>query len=244
MQEKTQTRVLVRVQAKDGMFLGPDSHNGAFIIIKDKRSGQQLASGFTDNGDSGSRMNSYQPDSSRQPIVAPGVPPTLYWLTASPSTVKFAATLDLSAPALLEFTARVPLPAEQGDQLASTTQWVVPGRDLTTGPGFILEVPGLWVAPEVTNIQDQVKIRAKVSMMCGCEINDNSPWLPDDFEVTATIMPKEGKAPGFPKIVPLSFEEHSQFTAPESVELIGQFEIRINAFQKSTGNTGSAAVEI
>lgn len=242
MQTTTETQILIRVQAKDGMFLGPDSFGGAFITIKDQSSGKELANGFTDDGDSGSRQASYQPNSSPRPIIAPGTPPTLYWLTAEGSTVKFAATLGLTAPTLLEFTVKVPLPPEQGDQFFSVTQWVLPGNDLTVGPGLVIEIPGLWVQPEVIVIQDQVRIRAKVTMMCGCEINDNSPWLPGDFEVTATVTPKNGSGAGFPKTLPLEFEVNSQFVAELTMAQKGDYVVSIEGFQRSTANAGRAVM--
>jgi len=240
----TETQVLIRVQAKDGMFLGPDSFAGAFITIKEQSSGKELASGFTDDGDSGSRKDAYLPNSSRQPIIAPTQPPILYWLTADEATVKFAASLALSAPALLEFIVKVPLPAAQGDQFFSVTQWVVPGKDLTVGPGFVIEIPGLWVQPEVVAIGNQVKVRAKVAMMCGCEINNNAPWLPEDFAVTATIIPKSGSGAAFPNPVPLQFEANSQFaTAALTIAEKGDYAVRVDGFQQSTANTGSAVVD-
>jgi hypothetical protein len=50
----TPTQLIIRPQAKGGMFLGPDSFNGAIITVRD---GSTILSGpgFTNQGDSGTR---------------------------------------------------------------------------------------------------------------------------------------------------------------------------------------------
>ena len=68
----TPTQLIIRAQAKGGMFLGPDSFNGAIITVRD---GSTILSGpgFTNQGDSGARAS--QPPST-QPIVQSSHPPT------------------------------------------------------------------------------------------------------------------------------------------------------------------------
>jgi len=235
---KTTTNITVRVQARGGMFLGPDSYGGAIITIRDFESKKELANGFTDNGDSGSRLTSYASTVSPSPIVTPGETPTIYWVSAAASTVNYSVALKLDKPTLLEFMARIPLPDEQADQYYSVTQWVIPGKDLTVAAGFVIEIPGLWVQPEIIRHNKEVKVRAKVTMMCGCEINDDSPWIPEDFIVKAVFKYKDK----FQKKLTLSFNDNSQFigsfTIPKSIN--GEIQSRVNAFQISTGNSGSA----
>ncbi len=234
------TSLTVRVQARDGMFLGPDSYGGAIITIKEVATGNVLATGFTNDGDSGSRSESYTPAATSSPIMTPTAPfPTYYLVVAASTTVGFEASFYLARPTLLEISAEVPLPKAQGTQHVSQTQWFIPGQMIPAEPGFVLEVPGLWVQPEIIATPQTVKIRAKVTMMCGCEINNNSPWIPADFEVTANLY-QGGKVV---KSVPLSFEVNSQFGADASLKP-GKYQTEIQAFQKSTGNMGVAKADI
>ncbi len=236
MENTPNTSLTVRVQAKDGMFLGPDSYGGAIISIKDVATGKTLASGFTNDGDSGTRSESYTPAATSCPIMTPTAPfPTYYLVVASTTTVNFTTSFYLTRPTLLEISAKVPLPDAQGNQHVSQTQWFIPGQSYSTEPGFVLEVPGLWVQPEIIATPQIAKIRAKVTMMCGCEINNNSPWIPADFEVDAHLYSGENLV----DTLPLSFEVNSQFGTDTALKT-GKYQAEIQAFQKSTGNVGVA----
>lgn len=234
------TSLTVRVQARDGMFLGPDSYGGAIITIKEVATGKVLATGFTNDGDSGTRSESYTPAATSCPIMTPTAPfPTYYLVVAAATTVNFEASFYLAQPTLLEISAEIPLPEAQGNQHVSQTQWFIPGQMIPAEPGFVVVVPGLWVQPEIIATPQTVKIRAKVTMMCGCEINNNSPWIPADFEVTANLY-QEGK---LVQSMPLTFEVNSQFGADASLKP-GKYQAEIQAFQKSTGNMGVAKVDV
>lgn len=236
---KTQSNipVTVRVQALGGMYLGPDSHAGVIITIKDFHSKKKLAEGFTDNGGSGTRSTTYNDYASPAPIVTPAQPaPEINWVVASPSTVRFSTTIPLNQPRLLEIMARVPLPPEQGDQFISATQWLVAHSELTTGAGFVLVIPGLWITPEIVIHNKQVRVRVKVTMMCGCEIDHNSPWLPSDFKIEGTIRGKKD----FEKALCFTFQEHSQYTADTITLKPGDYEVAFDASQISTINRGYA----
>jgi hypothetical protein len=229
--------ITIRVQALGGMYLGPDSHAGAIITINDFHTKEKIVEGFTNNGNSGTRSTTFNDYSSQAPIVTPAQPtPVIHWVVANPSTVNFSTTIPLKKASVLEIIARVPLPPEQGDQVTCATQWLVPGSDLTTGAGFVLVVPGLWIQPEIVVHKKQVRIRAKVTMMCGCEINYNSPWLPEDFHVGATIKNKEG----FEQELYFAFEENSQYTTDIKVPEAGDYEVSFYASQSSTINRGYA----
>ncbi len=237
---KKKTPLIIRVQAKGGMFLGPDSFGGAFITIENMHT-KNIIKGFTNTGGSGTRTTTFQSASSPNPIITPTAPiPTFYWLTASPGTVMFSKTISLKKPAPFRISALIPLPPEQGDQHVSTTQWVLPDEGLSTGPGFILEIPGLWVRPEIISIGQLVRVRAKVTMMCGCEINHDSPWLPEDFEVEATIRSKGKSTSHFNQTYQLTFQENSQFIYDIDALKRGEYIAEIQAFQNSTRNSGFA----
>lgn len=184
------TKIVVRAIAKGGKFLGDDI-GGALITIRDARTDELLASGRT-QGLSGPPVT---PDpvmcESRfriQPILDPSQ-------EANVST--FTATLLLSEPRLIKVTAIGPLAGQGSSNEVSATQWIVPGKDLDRGDGFVLEIPGLVVqiANPPTHFMPvtppgAITIRANVTMMCGCPIttkphcpqaNVPQPWQPDEI---------------------------------------------------------------
>jgi len=79
----TPTQLIIRAQAKGGMFLGPDSFNGAIITVRD---GSTILSGpgFTNQGDSGTRASQPSVYSTDCPIVTPTNPVTTYFVVANP----------------------------------------------------------------------------------------------------------------------------------------------------------------
>jgi len=229
------THLTIRVQAKGGMFLGPDSFGGAVITVSDLKTGKVLANGMTDTGDSGSQESSYVPGATDTPIITPGKPEaSLTWVVASASTVKFAADLDLEAPTLVKVSAGIPLPPAQGDQEVSVTTWLLPGQK---GPSLVLEVPGLWVQPELVFDGLNLRIRAKVTMMCGCEVNESSPWLPEDFSVHTVLVSGKQR-----KEIPMEFEINSQYSSAVIPLKAGDHRVEVLAAQKSLANYGVGIV--
>jgi hypothetical protein len=231
----TNTQLTTRAQAKGGMFLGPDSYNGAIITVRD---GPTILSGpaFTNQGDSGTRSTSQVPGSSPYTIRTPLLPPTTYWVVAADTTVNYIASFNLSAPKMLTVEARVPLPAAQGDQIAIAQTMVAPGPQPSL-PGFVIEIPGLWVQPEIVVLRNLVNLKTKVTMMCGCEINLNSPWIPNDFQVSAQIVKPTVQPP-----VNLSFNFNSQYVGQTELGA-GNYTAEISARQISIENSGKATVQ-
>jgi hypothetical protein len=236
----TNTDLTIRVQAKGGMFLGPDSYNGAIVTVS-AGSVRLAGPAFTNNGNSGKRATSPSEGASPYTIKTPGNPKP-YYVVAEPNTVSYVAKLNLAAPQTVGVEVRVPLPAEQGDQMVSTSVLIDPRRPEPSQPGFVVEVPGLWVQPEIVVLGNTVNLKTKVTMMCGCEINQDgttpSPWLPSDFKVTAQIVKPVVQPP-----VELSFVFNSQFAGLTEVAGAGSYTAEISATQISTGNAGRARVE-
>jgi hypothetical protein len=173
----------------------------------------------------------------------------------------FKTDLLLDRPKRIEVTAHGPLGARQSANTVSATQWVYPGKDVNGGDGFLLELPGLIVqiihppthyAPASL---PQLLIRANVAMMCGCPIDykrdkatiicpelpeDKQPWLPDEFEVAASIIGQTGApvkiALQFVNIPPA--DTPGQFAGVWTSPPPGIYEITVYAYQKATGNTG------
>ncbi len=237
---ETNTELTIRVQAMGGMFLGPDSYNGAIVTVG--AGGVKLAGpAFTNNGDSGTRSTSPVAGSSPYKIVTPGNP-VPYYVVAAPSTVNYTAKFYLTSPQTVGVDVRVPLPAEQGDQIVSATVLVDPRRPEPSPPGFVVEVPGLWVQPEIVVLGNMVNLKTKVTMMCGCEINSDAkspwPWIPSDFKVTAQIVKPTVQPP-----VDLSFVFNSQFAGETQVTGGGNYTVEITAQQRSIQkNVGKATV--
>jgi hypothetical protein len=237
----TNTQLIIRPQASGGMFLGPDSFNGAIITVSD---GSTILSGpgFTNQGDSGTRASQRSVYSTAYPIVTPTNPVTTYFVVADPATtVQYTANLNLSEQRLLTIDVRVPLPPAQGDQFVTRTVRVDPGPQ-PQGPGAVIEIPGLWVQPELVVSGTTVNLKTKVTMMCGCEINvgtttNPSPWIPTDFEVIAQIVKPTIQPP-----VKLTFDFNSQFLGELQLPR-GNYTAEISAKQLSTPNTGKATVQ-
>lgn len=231
----TNTQLTIRAQAKGGMFLGPDSYNGAIITVRD---GSTILAGpaFTNQGDSGTRSTSQVPGSSPYQIRTPLLPPTIYWVVAADTTVNYTAMFNLSTPKMVTVEARVPLPAAQGDQIATAQVMVSPGQQPSL-PGFVIEIPGLWVQPELVVLGNVVNWKTKVAMMCGCEINLNSPWIPSDFQVSAQIIKPTVQPP-----VSLNFNFNSQYVGETQLPA-GNYTAEISARQISTGNAGKATIQ-
>lgn len=235
---------LIRGQAQNGMFLGPDSYNGAVITIQNAATGMLLAQGLMNTGDSGTRASSPSSWSSPYPITTPSPgEPTLYWVTASATTVGYSGSFEISEETTVKIYASVPLGSGHPNAEAWITRTVSPGEDLSADVGVVVPVPGLWVQPEIVQLDDLLRVRAKVTMMCGCEINEKSPWLPIDFVVTATVQPIGADSTGSGSY-PMTFQINSQFYANVTVSEMGGYSIRIDAKQISSGLTGSAVATI
>ena len=239
------TKILVRVIARDGKFLGDDI-GGALVTIRDARSGELLASGRTTGG-SGPTQGIMQTPRTRNQQIPIADPP-------NNNACAFEVTLNLIAPRLVEISALGPLAAQQSANRVSATTWIYPGLgiapfDTPGGPirqdGFLLEIPGLLVQtlsppqhylPSNPNPQTPISILANVTMMCGCPIS-KAPWPADDFQVGASILHN-----GHTTNISLTFNSNasapSQFSASWKPGDFGVFEITVWAFQTSTGNTG------
>ena len=239
----TNTELTVRVQARGGMFLGPDSFNGAIVTIT--KAGSQLAGpALTNQGNSGTREPVYTAAASPFPIITPAPPghaPTVNWVVASATTVKCTTKFNLTVPTLLKVEVRVPLPPEQGDQYAAAEVWVIPRPQPSSVPGLVIEIPGLWVQPELVVVGTTVSLKTKVTMMCGCVINSipaDNPWIPSDFEVCARIKSGTDET-----TVPLTFDVNSQFLCEFTATKPGEHTAEFFARQKSRENTGVARVK-
>ena len=221
------TEITVRVLSKDAKFIGT-SMGGARVTLRDAETGEVLASGLTEGGTGDTKRLMHEGAGRRAQL-------------SDPSAAKFQATLDLDAPRLIEAEALGPLAQRQAAQRVVATQWVIPGRGLSGGDGWVLEMPGFAVdvlAPPAhvkLAAPTSIDVRANVVMMCGCPIEPKGLWDADKYEVEA-IVQRNGKPVSR---LPLKYAgATSQFAATLSVKEPGVYEVLVYAYDPANGNTG------
>ena len=222
------TDITVRVLSKDAKFVG-SSMGGARVIVRDADTGKILAEGVTEGGtgDTGRIMHE---DGGRRATLS------------SEGAAKFDATIDIEEPRLVEVEVFGPLAQRQSANRVTVTQWVVPGKDITGGDGWRVELPGYVVDVldppahvKLAGTTDKVDLRANVSLMCGCPITPGGLWDADELEVKALVTHNGEKlAP-----IDLAFGgEASQFAGSVPVTAPGLYDVTVYAHNPRTGNTG------
>lgn len=218
------THITVHVLAKGAKFIGT-SMGGVGITIRDADTGELLAKGVTEGGTGDTKR-----------IMAGEKP------LATESAAKFDATIDINEPRRIEVTAFGPLARRNTANTVSSTQWVVPGKDITAGDGWLLEMPGFFVdiREPVMHVMlkgapQTIPLKANVRMMCGCPIEPGGLWDANQFEVTALVK-RNGEAAGMAK---LSYAgKTSEFEGTLKVDKPGTYVATIYAYDPKTGNTG------
>ncbi|MFN2202491.1 MAG: hypothetical protein ACK2UO_14915, partial [Caldilineaceae bacterium] len=163
------TEITVRVLGKDSKFVG-SSMGGARVILRDSHTGEILAQGITE-GSTGDTKRIMGPQENSRAI------------RSSDGAAKFVANIDIDEPRLIEAEAYGPLAQPQAAHKVTSTQWVVPGKHVSGGDGWVLELPGYVVdvldppahvklPPETS----KVDLRANVALMCGCPITPDGLW--------------------------------------------------------------------
>ena len=220
------TDVVVRVLGKDSKFVGT-SMGGMRVTLRDAQTGEILATGVTQGGTGDTRLIMHEDRGSRATL-------------SDDTAAKFSATLDLDEPRLIEAEAYGPLAQPQSAIRVVSTQWVVPGRNITGGDGWVLEAPGFAVdvlsPPAHVRVPvKEVPVTANVVMMCGCPIEPGGLWDADRFEVKA-IVKRNGERIGE---VDLAYAgKTSQFAGNVPVEQPGLYEVIVYAHDPGNGNTG------
>lgn len=239
-----ETRVLVRVQARGGKFIGPDG-GYSLVTLREVVSGEILAQRIATGG-SGNLSATFSRGASREVIVTPGTDgDTVQWLSAPSGTAGLMATLDLHRPTLVEFSATTLSNGIPNGHGVREQMWLTPGVHLDQEPGVVLVIPGLSVqilTPDVaTPVAGSVNVTAWVAMMCGCKIADQSPWLPEEFRVHARLR---AVGADWEAEAPLRFQATSTFGTEKPIELppgAGNYELVVDAVQAAEGNVGSAS---
>jgi hypothetical protein len=222
------TLITVHVKAKDAKFVGT-SMGGALVTIKNVHTGELLAKGQTSGGTGNTARIMKTP-------VSRGVP------LSDESAAAFATTIDIDEPTLVEVTAYGPSAGLQSANRVSATQWVVPGKHITGGDGWIMDLPGFVVNIEAPSLHTMlagapksIMIRANIVMMCGCPITPGGIWDANKIEVAA-LLSKNGQRVG---VLPLQYAgTPNQFTGTWTVQEAGTYEAVVYAYDAANGNTG------
>lgn len=179
-QEAVPTRLVVRAVAHDAKIIG-SGVGGARITVRDARTGQILARGMQrgGTGDTDRIM--------REPHRRGGTPYT------GEGAASFSTTLMLEEPTPVQVSAEAPLGVPHATRTASKTVLLVPGHDVSgqglvlTIHGFIVEItspaPGAAVGPG-----EEIEVRARVRMMCGCPTRPGGLWDADRYRLRARLV--------------------------------------------------------
>ncbi len=222
------TQITVRVISKDAKFIGT-SMGGALVTIREAATGELLAKGRT-SGDTGSTDIIMIEPRARGTVLS------------GDGGAKFETELDIKTPRQLEVTVSGPMAQRQATNRASSTMWVIPGKHITGGDAWLIELPGLVVdvlAPPAAGhfeggAQD-VTLEVNVAMMCGCPIEPDGLWDANGLEVAA-LLRHNGNDVG--SLTMTYAGETGQFAADWSVTEPGLYEAIVYAFDPDNGNTG------
>lgn len=222
------TEITVRVIARGAMFVG-DLVEGAQVTITDAVSEEVLAQGVT-RGDAGDAQRIMD------------VPRTRGEPFAARTDAYFSATLELDEPRYVQVTVFGPLQRRDSATKTSMTQWVVPGRDLTGGDGWVIELAGFLVqgnlaASSVTPAEASagITVEAEVFPMCGCPVKPGFYWDAERYEVAALVNRGATRIGRYP----LRYTDTANdFAGTFPLDLPGVYDITVYAYDPSSGNTG------
>ena len=223
------TEIVVRVMSKDAKFVG-SMVGGAQIVLQDADSGEVLAQGLTAGGTGSTPKIMTVPHTGRDPL-------------SDADAAKFSVTLDLDRARKVKVSATGPMNPKQAAMTVSSTQWVVPGKPINGGDGWVLELRGFAVSlidevPSSVQLGEtarKIPLKAKVTMMCGCPTEPGGLWDANKIQV-ADIVEHNGKhAPA----VPLSYAgQPNTFAGQIELKDAGDYVVDIYAYDPANGNTG------
>ncbi len=221
------TEIVVRAISRDAKFIG-DGMGGVRIILRDAQTGEILAEGVTSGG-TGDTKRLMETAKRRESL-------------ATPEAAAFRTTIDLDQPRLLQIEAYGPLGQPQSAITVTSQQWVLPGRHVRDGNGWMVEMPGFVVdildpaAASTLKLPNvEVKLRANVVMMCGCPTSPGGLWDASRFQITASIQ-RDGHALAER---PLTYTgTTSQYELSLHADTPGVYSVIVQAYDANTGNTG------
>lgn len=224
-----ETKIIVRVKAKDGKFIG-SSLGGAYIIIRNKTNQQIIAEGKTAGTTGDSEIVLKKNRQRHDPYADDGA-------------AKFLASVDINEPVFITIEVVTPYNHKQSQVHAVSEMWLIPGKHII-GDGVIVEVSGYIIdilSPRTHNyiplnsINDKpFKVQANIVLMCGCIITKGGYWNGDEMEVIA-IVKKDGVEL---KRVSMQIISANLFEGFLDIKEKGDYEFTVYAYSQKTGNTG------
>lgn len=223
------TEVEVRVLARGAKFLGGYTAP-VRVVLSDADTGEVLARGQTIGTTGDTRT-----------ILGTGTSPG--GKRSSADSAVFRTSLDLDHPRRVTASVTGPLGQPQALTTATSTQWVLPGRHVTAGDGWLLELPGLIVdvaspaAYRWLRTGAKLPVRVGVTMLCGCAISEQGPWRAGDTEVDVHVTVDGGA----PRRYPLRFDPDSGFFGADfPIDQPGLYELEVRAWMGTSNNAGVA----
>lgn len=221
------TEIHVRLLSQGAKFVGT-SMGGVEVIVRDVQTGETLAGGLV-QGSTG--------DTARIMGGAPRGAPL-----STPDSAVWKGMIDLPVPRLIEVVARGPVAQPQAMVNVSSQRWVLPGRGVTIGDGWLMELPGLVVDAVEPAAHEQLakgatsrRLAVNVAMMCGCPITPGGMWDANGFDVRATVSAPGGNA----RDVKLAYGGRTGlFTADIPLGASGPYVVTVTAFDTKTGAAG------
>jgi hypothetical protein len=227
------THVDVRVLARGAKFMGGYAAS-ARVVLSDVETGEVLAQGLT-QGTTGDT----------QRILAGGVEGDRQ--LSSPDSGVFRATLDLDHPRHVLASVTGPLSQPQAATTVTSSQWILPGRDVSRGDGWILELPGLIVdlvepaAFSSAQRDRDVPLQAVVTMMCGCPLSVDGPWRAADTEVEYQVTVNGKRQP----LQRMTYDAATgRYTGTMVPRERGIHEIEVRAWEGPHNNAGVARTTV
>lgn len=222
------TDITVRVLSRDAKFVG-SGMGGARVVLRDAQTGEVLASGLT-RGGTGDTAKLMHEDRGRRALMA------------DDDSAAFRTSLDLDQPRLIRAEVAGPGVQQQAGHAASATQWVVPGKHLSAGDGWVIELPGFVVdvlEPPGQGVTlaagESLTINAQVVMMCGCPVTPEGLWDATGYEV-GMLVSRDGRRAVEAAMTHTG--KGSLFAGRLPVSGDGVYEITVYAYDARTGNTG------
>lgn len=221
-----ETDITVRAIAADAKFIGT-SMGGVRMLLRDAHSGEILAEGTTSGGTGNTQAI----------MAAEGRSPT----RVVGGAAGFSATIDIDRPTLVELEASGPLSYPNSNSRVTAQRWVMPGSDIVSGDGWVVEMPGLVTSISTVTNGLEMAIDAKVELLCGCLITPAGLWDSEDYAVSASLWQEGAKLAE----TDLSFVQApggfaGTLTAPRQ----GRYKLIVHARNKVTGNSGVSALVV
>jgi len=225
------TEIVVRVLAKDAKFVGTET-GGVQVTLRDADTDEVLSQGMT-AGTTGNTPKIMTNGRARRDTLS------------DEGSAKYSAILDIHRPRRVTATITDPRLPKDAALTVSSTQWILPGKSVGGGDGWVLELPGFAITPleplpklvELRGGKANIPLKVKITMQCGCPITPGGMWDANKFQISVML---EDSAKAYPA-VPLSYAgQPSTFAGELAVAAPGRYTIDVYGYDPSNGNTGLA----